>query len=192
MAGYSNFSEAIEEIKSRANIVDVIGKDVQLKRAGSNFKGLCPFHGEKTPSFIVSEQKQIFTCFGCGASGDVIKYVQLRESLDFSEAVAKLAGIYGVELRERSGGSGSEERKLLYEINREAAIFFYKALRKGDNPALSYLRRRGLSNDTLKTFGLGYADERRDSLYSHLIIELTVQNELLTFFYRVGVIIYLS
>ena len=85
----------LEELKSRLNIVDVIGRVVPLRRAGSNFKGVCPFHNEKTPSFVVSEQKQIFTCFGCGASGDAIEFTKRYYNLEFQEAVEKLAAENG-------------------------------------------------------------------------------------------------
>ncbi len=97
MSDYSKNS-VVDEIKSRCNIVDVIGQVVSLKKAGSNFKGLCPFHGEKTPSFVVSERKQIFTCFGCGASGDVLTFVMKHYNLDFTQALEKLASDYNIEL----------------------------------------------------------------------------------------------
>ena len=89
---------AAEEIRSRCNIVDVVSPLVSIKRAGSNYKGCCPFHKEKTPSFVVSEQKQIFTCFGCGKSGDVIKFIQEYYNLNFPEAVRRLAAQYGIEI----------------------------------------------------------------------------------------------
>ena len=102
----------VDEIKSRVNIVDVIGQHVALKRAGSNYKGLCPFHNEKTPSFVVSEQKQIFTCFGCGASGDVIEFTKRYYSLDLMEAVEKLAGQYGIELKQFHSGDSQKREQL--------------------------------------------------------------------------------
>lgn len=99
---FSFSKEAVEELKNRIDIVDVIGRTVQLKRAGANYKGLCPFHNEKTPSFIVSPQKQIFTCFGgCGASGDVVSFVEKYYNLDFNEAVQKLADEYGIEIKKK-------------------------------------------------------------------------------------------
>ena len=93
-----NQTNIVDEIKSRCNIVDVIGRIVPLKKAGSNYKGICPFHNEKTPSFVVSETKQIFTCFGCGATGDVIGFVERYDSLDFKGAVEMLAKEYGISL----------------------------------------------------------------------------------------------
>ena len=93
----------LEELKSRLNIVDVIGRVVPLRRAGSNFKGVCPFHNEKTPSFVVSEQKQIFTCFGCGASGDAIEFTKRYYNLEFQEAVEKLAAENGLSINLHKG-----------------------------------------------------------------------------------------
>ncbi len=156
----------VDEIKSRCNIVDVIGRVVPLKKAGSNFKGLCPFHNEKTPSFVVSESKQIFTCFGCGAGGDVISFVEKYYNLDFKGAAEMLASEYGIDVKFSFGNS--EEKDELYEINREAAVFFYKALRERPNEGYRYMRSRGLTDDTLKQFGIGWADGEWTSLIDHL------------------------
>lgn len=161
----------VEDIKDRCNIVEVVGRVVPLKRAGSNFKGCCPFHNEKTPSFVVSEQKQIFTCFGCGATGDVIEFTKRYNNLDFMGACEKLAGEYGIEIR-RGGAEGaiggSGKKDLLYRINRDAAAFFFRALYKGPNDGRSYMQERGIETDILKKFGIGYADEDWTSLYDHL------------------------
>ena len=159
-------ANTVDEIKSRCNIVDVIGQVVPLKRAGSNFKGRCPFHNEKTPSFVVSETKQIFTCFGCGATGDVIAFVQRYYQLDFMQAVEKLAKEYGIEM-DRSFRK-DEHKDEAYNINREAAKFFFKAFREKANPGYTYMINRGISHETLNKFGIGYADEKWDSLYQHL------------------------
>ncbi len=159
-------ANTVDEIKSRCNIVDVIGQVVPLKRAGSNFKGRCPFHNEKTPSFVVSETKQIFTCFGCGATGDVIAFVQRYYQLDFMQAVEKLAKEYGIEM-DRSFRK-DEHKDEAYNINREAAKFFFKAFREKANPGYTYMINRGIDHDTLNKFGIGYADESWDSLYKHL------------------------
>ena len=113
---FSFSKDAVEELKSQIDIVDVIGRSVQLKRAGSNYKGLCPFHNEKTPSFIVSPQKQIFTCFGgCGASGDVVSFVKRYYNLDFNEAVEKLANEYGISIKRNTY---SDDREILHIIPR--------------------------------------------------------------------------
>lgn len=156
----------VDEIKSRCNIVDVIGQVVPLKRAGSNFKGKCPFHNEKTPSFVVSETKQIFTCFGCGATGDVIAFVEKYYQLDFMQAVEKLANEYGIEM-DRSFRK-DQHKDEAYNINREAAKFFFKAFRENANPGYTYMINRGIDHETLNKFGIGYADDKWDSLYKHL------------------------
>lgn len=162
---FSFSKDAVEELKSQIDIVDVIGRSVQLKRAGSNYKGLCPFHNEKTPSFIVSPQKQIFTCFGgCGASGDVVSFVKRYYNLDFNEAVEKLANEYGISIKRNTY---SDDREKYYEINREAARFFYKNLTEVKNPGYSYFQKRGIEDRTIKKFGLGYAPDSWDALYNH-------------------------
>ena len=155
-----------DEIKDRCNIVDVIGRVVPLKKAGSNYKGVCPFHNEKTPSFVVSETKQIFTCFGCGATGDVLAFVKRYYNLDFRGAVEMLAKEYGISLE--GAFRSNKDKDELYEINRQAARFFYKALREKANPGYTYMKNRGISEDTLNKFGIGYADDQWDSLYKHL------------------------
>jgi len=165
----AGFSENIvDEIKSRCNIVDVIGRHVSLKKSGSNYVGLCPFHNEKTPSFYVYDAKQFYICFGCGVTGDVIDFVQRYNNLDFHGAVEKLAGECGVEVK--SGSYKNEKEKAaLYEINREAAAFFYKAFKTLPNPGYDYMVKRGISPETLRKFGIGYADKEWDSLYQYFL-----------------------
>lgn len=158
----------VDEIKSRCNIVDVIGRHVPLKKMGSNYKGICPFHNEKTPSFVVSDTKQIFTCFGCGATGDVIGFVEKYNNLDFAGAVEKLAGEHGIELKS-SNFQGERDRAALYEINREAAAFFYRAFTSGPNRGYEYMKKRGIEPATLRKFGIGYADGEWDSLYQYFM-----------------------
>ena len=156
----------VDEIKSRCNIVDVIGRVVPLKKSGSNFKGVCPFHNEKTPSFVVSETKQIFTCFGCGATGDVIAFVKRYYNLEFRGAVEMLAREYGISL---DGAFRSNRNKdELYEINRQAARFFYKAMREKSNKGYTYMKNRGISEETMNKIGIGYADDGWTSLYDFL------------------------
>lgn len=164
MAFDNNFTD---DLKTRINIVDVIGREVQLKRAGSNYKGLCPFHNEKTPSFMVSEQKQIFNCFGCGEKGDVIKFVQRYYGLEFMDAVEKLCEDNNITMPKKSGGKRIDYNKY-YDINRMAAIFFYKNMTKGPNDGYRYISRRGIKDETIKEFGLGYAPNRGNALYNHL------------------------
>lgn len=162
---FSFSNHTIENLKSQINIVDVIGRCVPLKRAGSNYKGVCPFHNEKTPSFVVSETKQIFTCFGCGATGDVIEFVKRFYNLEFSEAIEKLANEYGITLEKKER---SDNRDVYYQVNRMAANFFYKAFTETANKGYPYMKRRGISPAILKKFGIGYADEKWDSLYQYL------------------------
>lgn len=164
--GASNRNQIIDEIKSRCNIVDVIGSVVSLKKRGSNYQGLCPFHNEKTPSFVVSETKQLFTCFGCHESGDVIKFVMKYYNLTFVEALEKLASQCGINVEDvfRKG----EKKDIYYEVNREAARYFFRMLRANDNPGLRYILSRGLTKKTLHDFGIGYADDSWDGLYNYL------------------------
>ncbi len=162
--GLSFNNSTIDDLKSQINIVDVVGRVVALKRAGANHKGVCPFHNEKTPSFVVSEQKQIFTCFGCGATGDAIKFTQQYYNLDFNEAIEKLGNEYGITIKRNNYG---EDREKYYEINKEAARFFYRAFTEQKNAGYTYMKNRGLDDTILKKFGIGYADEKWDSLYSY-------------------------
>lgn len=174
-AGYQN--NTVEEIKSRCNIVDVIGRVVPLKKAGSNYKGLCPFHQEKTPSFIVSETRQRFTCFGCGETGDVIAFVEKYYNLDFRGAVEMLAKEYGIDITESFGGG--KKKAELYEINRQAARFFFRAMREKANPAYTYMKNRGISEETMNKFGLGYADGQWQSLLDHLTAQGADKHQLM-------------
>ncbi len=160
-------NDSIEHLKDSVNIVDVISKSVDLKRAGSNFKGLCPFHNEKTPSFVVSESKQFFTCFGCGARGDVIEFVKRYYNLGFGEAVEKLADEYGVTL-EKKQGYEDKKRARYYEVNKMAARYFYGNFTRGKNDGYEYMKNRGISDKTLKKYGIGYAPKGWTNLYDHL------------------------
>ncbi len=160
-------NNGVDDLKSQLNIVDVIGRVVPLKRAGSNYKGVCPFHNEKTPSFVVSDQKQIFTCFGCGATGDAIEFTKRYYNLDFMEACEKLGKEYGIEVNFQRNNQGKEKEKL-YALNREAARFFYKAFTEKANPGYTYMKKRGMDDAILKKFGIGYADREWDSLYKYL------------------------
>jgi DNA primase len=162
------YNSAIDEIKSRCNIVDVVSSLVTLRRTGSNYKGICPFHNEKTPSFVVSEPKQIFTCFGCGASGDVIEFVKKYYNLTFPEAVERLALQYGIEITSSYSDQG-KKKEGYYEVNRQAARYFYDAFTQKANPGLEYMKKRGIEPKILQTFGIGYADEDWNSLSSHLL-----------------------
>ena len=164
MAGNRNYF-SIEDLKNQLNIVDVVRRVVPLKQAGSNYKGICPFHNEKTPSFVVSEKKQIFTCFGCGASGGVIEFTKRYYNLDFKEAVEKLAKENGISIE---FGFRGEDKSKYYEVNKEAAKFFYNSFVENKNPGYTYMKKRGIEDTILKKFGIGYADDSWDSLYNHL------------------------
>lgn len=147
--------DQIEEIKSRLDIVDVIGKYVQLKKTGKNFSGKCPFHVEKTPSFIVSPELQRYKCFGCGESGDVFNFIQKIENIDFAEALEKLAIEAGVPLIKKKPNTQFQR---LEEINRKATIYFFKQLKDKKNTiALEYVHNRGITDDSIQKFGIGYA-----------------------------------
>lgn len=160
--------DKIDEIKSVADIVSVIGDYVELKRAGSNYVGLCPFHNEKTPSFSVSPSKGIFHCFGCGVGGDVISFIMQKEGLSYPEAIKFLADKLGilVEINEVNKEK-YEHRKKLFEINNEAKLFYYKNLLINDIPK-DYIKKRNLNNNLINKFIIGYADGK-NSLYRHLL-----------------------
>ena len=164
----SSFKEGniIADIKDRTDIVDVISEVVALKRAGNNYKGLCPFHAEKTPSFVVSKDKQIFTCFGCGATGDAIEFTKRYYNLEFNEAIEKLAKNAGIEYTAYKHEEDDKYKKY-YEINREAALFFFKNLAKKGNLGYEYIRKRGISDATIKAFGIGYAPDSWNSLCNY-------------------------
>jgi DNA primase len=159
---------SIEEVKSRLNIEDVIGSYIELKRAGRNLKGCCPFHNEKTPSFVVSPEKQIAHCFGCHWGGDVIKFVQDYEKIEFPETLEMLAKRAGVTLPEKSfGGPNKSEQTLFKKMHRDTAIFFADQLQK--NPtALKYLKDRDISDETIESFQLGWSPEDYHATHTHL------------------------
>ncbi len=163
----------IQEVADKNDIYDVISKTVQLKKAGSSYIGLCPFHNEKTPSFSVSPRRGIFKCFGCGEGGDVIRFVMKREGVSFYDAVVKLADMANIALPKISNyDKEAEEKKkkhtsLVYEINKEAASFFYNSI-KSNPPAVEYFKKRELDSLTVKSFWLGFAPDSWTSLFDHL------------------------
>ncbi|NCU41989.1 MAG: DNA primase, partial [Candidatus Moranbacteria bacterium] len=150
----------IEEIKSKINIIDFIGEYIRLTRAGSSFKGLCPFHNEKTPSFNVSEERQRFHCFGCGKGGDIFTFLMEMEGLEFREALETLAERAGVE--HKKGSTFSQEKntntKNIYTLLQEATSFYEKQLWEEQGvKALSYVKARGIDDEILKQFRIGFA-----------------------------------
>ena len=161
--------EIIEKINDDINIVNIISEYVQLKKTGANYVGLCPFHNEKTPSFTVSESKNIFHCFGCGESGNAIKFIMKKENLDFASAIVFLGEKLGIEIQEgfKPDQKTIDEKTKTYEINKEAAKYFYNNL-KLSKQALGYLNRRKLSIKVLNQFGLGFAIDSWESLYNFL------------------------
>lgn len=171
MAFYSD--ELIEEVRSRNDIVDVIGGYVRLQKKGNTYFGLCPFHNEKTGSFSVSPHKQMYYCFGCGAGGNVFTFLMQYENFTFGEAMQSLADKVGVELPKQEMTAAqkkeADKRARLLEINKEAAKYFYTLLR---NPrgqkAYTYFKNRQLSDETMQKFGLGYSDQYSDDLYRYL------------------------
>ena len=163
----------IREVADKNDIRDVVANYVNLKKAGSSYVGLCPFHNEKTPSFSVSPQKGIFHCFGCGEGGNVIHFLMKIENIPFVEAVEKLAENAGVTLPKPQKRDSEEyaekarQREIIYEINKEAAQFFYGSLKGGKN-AVEYLKKRQLDGSDAKRFFLGYSKDSWDLLFKHL------------------------
>ncbi len=165
--------ELVEEIRSRNDIVSVIGSYIRLQKKGSNHMGLCPFHNEKTPSFSVSASKQMYHCFGCGVGGNVFTFIMEYENYSFLEALRFLAERAGIALPEQEY---SEEQKRqadfksrLLEVNKLAATYFYYQFKNQEGQAAyEYLVKRGLSEDTIKHFGLGYSNRYSDDLYRYL------------------------
>jgi len=157
--------EITREIRDRADIVEVIGRYITLKRAGSNYKGLCPFHGEKTPSFNVNIDRQIFHCFGCGAGGDVIAFLMRQENLTFPEALRSLAGELGIVIPETSGGEPSGVADALYRANEVAFGFFRQELAGREAEGVrAYLAQRGVDAALAQRVGIGFAPKRWDGV----------------------------
>ncbi|MBO4839370.1 MAG: DNA primase [Lachnospiraceae bacterium] len=165
--------EIIDEIRTRTDIVKVVGSRIKLERKGANYFACCPFHSEKTPSFSVSSSRQMYYCFGCQAGGDVISFVQNYDNVSFTEAVTELARQAGVTLpqREMTGAEKKQQarRDRLMTMNGEAALYYYYKLRSAaGREGMDYFVRRGLKPETMKQFGLGYAGKEWDGLYRYL------------------------
>ncbi|HEY3335041.1 MAG TPA: DNA primase [Candidatus Limnocylindrales bacterium] len=159
----------VAEIKGRLPVADVVGETVQLKKAGTTLKGLCPFHGEKTPSFVVTPARDTWHCFGCGKHGDIFTFVMERDGLSFPEALAQLAGRAGVEVDERTKREDARNARLRDVM--ESAIAFYHAVllkSKAGEPALAYLRDRGFTDETIEKHQLGWAPAGWDQLTRQL------------------------
>ncbi len=165
--------DTIEEVRKRNDIVDIVEQYVYLKKKGTNYYGLCPFHNEKSGSFSVSQSKQMFHCFGCGEGGDVISFLMKYKNLTFVDALKELADRAGVILPEEDISPEAkalrEKQRVLFDINKDAAIYFFKKLESKENQSgMEYFRERGLSEDTIKSFGLGYADSNPTELLRYL------------------------
>lgn len=165
--------ELIEEVRSRSDILSVIGSYVRLKRSGSGYVGLCPFHNEKTPSFSVNPARQMFKCFGCGVGGNVITFLMEYENLTFPEAMERLAERAGIDLPKQELSQEQKyqenQRMLLLEINKKAAKFYYAQLKSPRGKlGYDYLRGRGLSDEMILHFGLGFAGQGGGELYHYL------------------------
>ena len=165
--------ELVEEIRAKNDIVDVISGYVRIQKKGSGYFGLCPFHNEKSPSFSVSPHKQMFYCFGCGAGGNVYTFLMKYENFSFQEAIKELANKAGVDLPEieysAEAKKEADKKTVLLEINKEAAKYFYYQLRQEQGKiGYRYLNGRGLSDETLKKFGLGFANKTSNDLVLYL------------------------
>ena len=168
--------DVIMDVRQANDIVDVIGEYVILKKKGTNYFGLCPFHGEKTPSFSVNREKQIFHCFGCGVGGGVFKFIELQESLSFTESLEFLANRINYKLPDKIVSQDDlirqETKEKLWELHKAAARFFYECLVSDlGKPATDYLNMRGVSNAARIKFGIGYAPDSWNSLNDHLLKE---------------------
>jgi DNA primase len=168
------------EIKSKLPVIDVVGETVALKRAGSAYKGLCPFHAEKTPSFIVTPDRESWRCFGCGEGGDIFTFLMRRDGIDFREALTRLAEKAGVELSAETAKEDRYRRRLRESL--EAAIAWYREVllqAPQAERARGYLEERGLTAETLERFGIGYAPTTWDALTRRLILRGFTNDELL-------------
>lgn len=162
-------SDDVSRVKEAINIVDVVGEFVDLKKTGKNYKGLCPFHKEKTPSFVVSEERGTYKCFGCGEYGDVFSFLMKRDNMTFPEALDYLAGKAGIVLdNTRANRKEKIHLEKYYKINEDAKNYFYQNLLT-NKMARSYLRDREISDYTINEFALGYAKDSWDSLYNYMV-----------------------
>jgi len=176
-------ADQIEEIKSKLSIEDVVSGYVQLKKAGRNLKGLCPFHSENTPSFVVSPEKQICHCFGCNKGGDIFTFIQELEGVSFAESMQILADRAGIKIEKISKykGPGKDEKEEYYKAHELACEFFEKELHKTKNgkKVLEYLKKRGLNLEMIKEFRIGFAPDSYDELYPYLLKKGVSKNVLI-------------
>ena len=170
----------LKEIQQRCDIVELVSGYIPIKKAGRNFKACCPFHHEKTPSFMVSQDKQIFHCFGCGVGGDIFAFIMRYERLEFPEAVKMLASKTGIEVPQDTDSNQNAEKssltKLLYKINELATWYFENCLKNGKDSqrAVNYLVERKLSAESIQKFQIGYADEQWNGLLQFLPLDQVI------------------
>ena len=176
----------IQQIQSKLDIIDVVGAFVKLKRRGTNYLGLCPFHNEKTPSFTVSPAKEIYKCFGCGRSGNTISFVMEHEKYSYVEALRWLANKYGIEIEETFQSDEQRQTQLsadsLYIINNFAREFFGRMLfdtEEGQDVGLAYFKERGFREDVIRKFQLGYSPEKRDAFTKEALAQQYSSEQLL-------------
>jgi DNA primase len=165
--------DQIEEVRSKTDIVELIGEYMPLNKAGRNFRALCPFHSETAPSFMVSAERQIFKCFGCGEGGSVFNFLMKMEGMEFGEALRVLAKRVGVKLRAYQPSEGEKQKQLLYEINHLAAEFYHYLLvnHPAGKPAKDYILGRGITPASLQMFKLGFAPKMWDGLQKYLVVK---------------------
>lgn len=163
--------DQLEEIRRKIDIVELINESVPLKKTGRNFKALCPFHSEKIPSFIVSPERQIFKCFGCGEGGDIFKFLMLTENMEFGEALQTLAKRAGIKLRRYRPSESEKQKQRLYEINHLASEYYHYLLTKHSvgRKALNYILGRGITRESLASFKLGYSPNLWEALQDFLV-----------------------
>jgi DNA primase len=171
----------IEEIRSAANIVDIISEFINLRKRGKNFIGLCPFHNEKTPSFTVSEEKQIFHCFGCHNGGNVFKFLMDYEKISFVEAIKSIADRLGIQIDyEDQNSEKQSEQEILYDVNDFASKYFSNILLKENEGEIGrkYFHQRKITKQTIKEFGLGYSPAKRDAFVEHAKNRIDIERAL--------------
>ncbi|MEJ5173325.1 MAG: CHC2 zinc finger domain-containing protein [Hydrogenothermaceae bacterium] len=152
--------QTVEEVQAVANVYDVISDYLPLKKSGVNYTALCPFHNEKTPSFVVSPTKNIFKCFGCGISGDAIKFVMEYEKISFSEAIVKIANRYGIKVK-YTGKDVEAENRPIYEVMSKITKFYQENLYNNED-AKNYIKQRDISPSTVRHFSLGYSPKEEN------------------------------
>ena len=157
------------EVKSKLSVLEIVGEQVQLRKAGTTYKGLCPFHGEKTPSFVVTPGRETWHCFGCGEGGDIFSFVMKRDGSSFPEALKKLAARAGIEIDERTTREDAHKAKLR-EVLEQAIAFYHVVLMQSKTgaPALEYLHKRGFTDETIEKFQLGWAPDGWDQMIKML------------------------